>query len=197
MRMLVMVVGFWMLGLTALESAHAQDSTAGEVAAPSEGSLLSRVGAEQPGTLRITPDVSKAFGVWEAALQATPKLVSLRVEDKADATPRERLEARLKVLGSKTFSNREWRSYWETQRSTALDLKRALTDRPGEPGFLGGSAASRIVDGLDAWAALGKEKVANQDRYFKAIEAERDAIEERLESFLDAPSSEPVSERGP
>jgi moderate conductance mechanosensitive channel len=117
---------------------------------------------------------SAAERAWTDALRATPSLVSLgQMEDLGKAGDRlvSVLKDRLKLLGAKTFSNREWKTYWQRQKSTAKAL---ITAQP---------AAGR-QQGLTEWADLAGAKSANQDTYLAAIETERDAVEERLEAAL-------------
>jgi moderate conductance mechanosensitive channel len=129
---------------------------------------------------------------WLTALQDKPDLVSLGspldLRTQRNELP-EILAERLRLLAQKTFSNRQWRMYWAKQSETALKL---------EQGYVQGIEKEKEQDarreGLRAWAALSQEKVDNQDRYLKAIEAERDGIEERLESLLDSASVHDANE---
>ncbi|MCO4773908.1 MAG: mechanosensitive ion channel [Deltaproteobacteria bacterium] len=117
------------------------------------------------------PALDAAMKVWTEAWRATPRLVSLKgVEGDASS------EGRIKLLGEKTFSNREWKSYWELQGETATALGAALE--------AAGAPADR-VEATGAWAALAADKVVNQERYFAAIQSERDAVEDRMEAALD------------
>jgi small-conductance mechanosensitive channel len=118
------------------------------------------------------------------ALRATPSLVSLgHMEDLGKAGDRliAVLKDRLKLLGTKTFSNREWKNYWQRQGTEAKGL---IAD--GE----------RVIrhSGLAAWADLASAKSANQDTYLEAIETERDAVEERLEAALAEGAGRPEAE---
>jgi len=134
--------------------------------------------------LALTPEVASSAQAWESAWQNTPRLVSLQ-EDQTSTDPVELLESRLKLLGSKTFSNREWRSYWERQNETGSTLLTALKAVPANQ-----SAPQEILDGLAAWTALAADKIENQDRYFNAIETETDAVEDRLESVMESQANE-------
>ncbi len=124
-----------------------------------------------------TEDVTSAAAKWTDALAATPRLVSLQAQSDAKRQLRDQLADRLKLLGEKTFSNREWKSYWEQQATTADALAAAMSKA---------NAPRSQLDGLAAWSALAKEKMVNQDKYFAAIESERDALEDRLEATLEA-----------
>lgn len=126
------------------------------------------------GLASLPEAVRAPASAWAKATLATPKLVTLAHDAASDSGPAERLRARLQVLGDKTFSNREWRGYWERQANLAGKLASALD--PGDPS----------VGPLRAWADLAAAKVENQDRYLNAIETERDAIEDRVETLLDA-----------
>lgn len=126
-------------------------------------------------------EVDRAASVWIAALEDKPRLVSLRA-DKTTEDATAQLRERLKNLGSKTFSNREWRRYWARQDTTSTQLVEAVTKI--------GKQSQPTVDALGAWAGLARDKVANQDRYLVAIETERDALEERLEANLEPVNSE-------
>ena len=95
----------------------------------------------------------------------------------------EGLRAHLSQLGLKTFSNREWKAYWERQKESAQRLVDALESEDV------GDASMRIA--MIDWVGLATDKVRNQDLYFNAIEAARDAAEERLEVALDLQGSEP------
>ncbi|MDP6933519.1 MAG: hypothetical protein QGG40_11415, partial [Myxococcota bacterium] len=122
-----------------------------------------------------TQEVRTAASTWEAAWRNTPRLVSLQTTE--SATGSEALEQRLKLLGSKTFSNREWKDYWKRQAETGENLRVALTTAADTP--------SSHAAAMEQWVKLAESKVNNQDLYFNAIEAERDAVEERLEATLE------------
>ncbi len=127
-------------------------------------------------------DVDKLAGGWISAWRAKPRLVSLKEKD-ADALDLARsLKQRLKTLGAKTFSNREWKRYWQQQDKTATTLAKAL--KAASP------TTAPSVAALQAWAGLARDKVENQDRYLTAIETERDALEERLEAALEPDPAE-------
>ena len=134
----------------------------------------------------LLPGDSMAFvtgQAWMADWRSTPDLVSLKVQVEKGGDTIEGLQAHLAQLGLKTFSNREWKAYWERQRESAQRLRDALeSEKFGEP-----SMRIAMID----WVALATEKVENQDRYFHAIEAARDAAEERLEAALELQGSDP------
>ncbi len=130
------------------------------------------------GGSSLPPSVQTALAAWTKAVASTPKLVSLFAEKKASG-PTEQdaaLKARLRVLGDKTFSNREWKTYWTKQAKTAGTLAAAI-DAAKLP--------KSWSEPLRQWESLAKAKGVNQDSYLKAIERERDALEERLESLLE------------
>jgi moderate conductance mechanosensitive channel len=135
--------------------------------------------------------VQDAAIAWESAWRHTPRLVSLKdTEEPADVE--ELTELRLKLLGEKTFSNREWRTYWEQQGVAATALADALQAANGP---------ADSIDTMRKWTELAANKVTNQDAFFKAIETEKDALEDRLESTLaigvsgeDQASDEPLIE---
>jgi small conductance mechanosensitive channel len=146
------------------------------VAAPAPAAPVDTPAAKPVATdLAALPAAQReAAESWIRAVGATPRLVTLAHDAPADASAADALRNRLQVLGDKTFSNREWRAYWERQ------------------GKLAGALATQLPEGtparadLAAWSKLAAAKVENQDRYLNAIETERDAIEDRLEALLDA-----------
>jgi len=137
---------------------------------------------EQPSPAPY-PAVDTAWQDWRAAWDKTPRLVQLKDDTTGDQDTTQAIETRLKRLGEKTFSNREWKKYWEEQQKTAADLQQALATVSGP----GAATAGQMARGLELWAALASEKIDNQDRYFRGIEAERDALDERLEGLMEAP----------
>ncbi len=143
---------------------------------------LASVDRAASGTIdlgRVPPAARAAAIAWQDAIGRKPRLVSLRAPADDAALPHlEVLRARLRMLGDKTFSNREWFNWWNRQAETATDLAAALAGPAYEPWRAD----------LSAWAALARDKASNQDVYLAAIEAERDAIEERIEGLLDAPT---------
>jgi len=133
--------------------------------------------------------LDKAQEAWLEALTSKPILVSLgRLQggqDNDDVT--ETLKARLKLLSSKRFSNREWKNYWEKQRETGRvlaslyeKLAGAYAERDPNRSKLAKSKAA----GLKDWTNLAENKTTNQDVYLNAIQTERDAISERLEAAI-------------
>ena len=132
--------------------------------------------ADAPAEAPVPAAVVEATTAWTEAWKDKPRLLSLVGSTEGVDDPDEALRARLTLLGEKTFSNREWRSYWEAQGRTAAALASALRDA---------NTAEEQATTLDAWVALAGDKVANQDRYFEAIQSERDAVEERLEVSLE------------
>ena len=120
------------------------------------------------------PEAERA---WSEAWAGKPSLVSLGSMGELGGDPeavRRILRDRLKLLGKKTFSNREWKAYWQRQMRTASEFA-AFAAAAGDQGR---------AAGLKDWADLAKAKIANQDVYLTAIETERDAVEERLEVAL-------------
>ncbi len=144
------------------------------------------VGEAQPAApagAQFGPEVNKAATEWQVAVRKTPRLVSLKAEAAAGDLQAQ-LKARLKVLGDKTYSNREWKDYWTKQVATASALADALAKGADDD-----ASVKSMVSGLRSWTSLAKAKSNNQDVYLKAIETERDAIEDRLESAMDAPAA--------
>lgn len=134
-------------------------------------------------------DVDRAAATWIRAVHAKPQLVSLRETNTATELDKQ-LRGRLKVLGDKTFSNREWRTYWLRQERTAGALAAALKAAKARATPDTSPVVERAFVTLSAWAALGRDKVENQDRYLSAIDTERDALEERLEAALEPENAE-------
>lgn len=129
----------------------------------------------------LPQSLTAALKAWREAQDKHPSIVSLGKLDDLGASGDQLakiLKERLVLLGRKTFSNREWKAYWEEQKRTVEPLAR-------EWRALGTPTGARIADGLGAWAALAADKIANQDDYLRAVESERDAVEERLEAILD------------
>lgn len=121
---------------------------------------------------------------WRTEWRNTPPLVSLTVQAEESSDTVEGLKEHLSQLGLKTFSNREWKAYWERQKEAAQRVADALAAEPvGEP-----SMRTAMVD----WVGLSIQKIENQEVYFHAIEAARDAAEERLEAALEWQGSEPA-----
>jgi len=122
----------------------------------------------------ISGSARKAYEAWTEALARKPSLVSLgslEVQAQAGQDLQRSLRERLALLGRKKVSNRQWKDYWSKQATLATGLGAELSD-------------PRSTAALGAWAALAGDKVRNQDTYLEAIESERDAVEERLESSL-------------
>ena len=152
------------------------------------------VGDEIPAVV-IDPDlllgsqpvaVQEAAQTWAEAWERTPRLVSLQAQEETTDLVTQ-LEDRLKLLGEKTFSNREWKTYWEVQSTTSAALSAALT----------AAGASTLVEPLGRWTALADGKVRNQDAFFGAIQTERDALEDRLEAALQSASDEAIEVAAP
>jgi small conductance mechanosensitive channel len=148
---------------------HAQDA---QGANPS-GELLS-------GSAEIASAAQSLRADW----LNKPRLIPLVVHG-GGSDSLEGLQGHLARLGLKTFSNRAWKSYWQRQETAAAALAEALSARSG-------SDAS-LIAGLRRWAQLAGSKVTNQDVYFHAIEAARDAAEERLEAAIELQSVETVA----
>ncbi len=161
------------------------------------GVLLSSVSSAAPAlaaaedeTLRpaesLLAEDSRAFPhaeAWRTEWRQTPALVSLNLADgEGGGDSVDALKVQLSQLGLKTFSNREWRGYWERQEQSAKRLAEVLANEPRWP------MAMRAA--MEDWAVLAQQKVANQDRYFNAIEAARDAAEERLEAAIELQGAE-------
>ncbi len=155
--------------------ALAQDAPAEDAPAQEP---VEEVDAPDPDVLLdgYSPEVRAAADAWVEALDATPRLVSLQAQPTESQDLTEELQARLKLLGEKTFSNREWKDYWHRQATTAGALADALQAAGGP---------THRVEATRAWATLAADKLTNQDRFFQAIESERDALEFRLEAALD------------
>ncbi|MBT3220544.1 MAG: hypothetical protein HN348_15770, partial [Proteobacteria bacterium] len=120
--------------------------------------------------------VRQAGETWADAWRATPRLVSLKSPDET-LDIRTQLQDRIKLLGEKRFSNREWKGYWELQITTAQALAEEMKKADADLDQLAG---------IEAWIELANKKVANQDKYFDAIQKERDALKERLEATLES-----------
>jgi hypothetical protein len=129
-------------------------------------------------------NASAAAQAWVKAWGTTPNLVTMKQVDSSGSVAMA-LEERLKQLGEKGFSNREWRSYWAHQGETAQALLDAVKGKDFD--------ANRTA-ALEAWVELAQNKVANQEVYFEAIESERDAVEGRLESLLEPAASAEADE---
>ncbi len=154
------------------------------------GALASSVVAYQPaaasdGEMVLLPGNGMAFvtgQAWQSDWRSTPDLVSLKVQGEKGSDTIEGLRTHLAQLGLKTFSNREWKAYWDRQKESAQRLADALqAENVGDS-----SMRVAMVD----WVGLATAKVVNQDLYFNAIEAARDAAEERLEAALEMQGSE-------
>jgi small conductance mechanosensitive channel len=128
---------------------------------------------------RFPESVQEAGREWAKAWYAVPRLVSLQAPTEPSQDLAEQLAEQLKVLGEKTFSNREWKSYWERQGTTATALATELR---------AAGAPSDQIAGIDRWAELAGQKVPNQDKFFEALESQRDALEDRLEAALEEKS---------
>ena len=127
--------------------------------------------------LGASPESVQELAVtWADAWAETPALVTLQVQENTSDREAE-LEARLKLLGEKTFSNREWKTYWQQQSELSSALSEALRQASGSAG---------VVARLDQWTELANNKVTNQDAFFEAIESERDALEDGLETAMEA-----------
>ena len=156
-------------------------TTVGAAAAPGTSLLVgaAALAAFQIDLSQVPAGAVDAANAWQESLRRKPRLVSLQAPADAAALPHlEVLRARLRLLGDKTFSNREWFSWWTRQAETATALSKAID----------GPASQSWRADLESWAALARDKAANQDVYLVAIEAERDALEERIEGLLDAPA---------
>ena len=161
--------------LVGTPEALAQEPAQPDVPTEDDGAAQARAQASSGLLGDQSQAVQDAAAAWEDAWRTTPRLVSLRdAEETGDVEVD--IESRLKLLGEKTFSNREWRRYWEHQGATVEAVVGALRQ---------GGGAGELADSLDRWVALSKDKVANQDAFFEAIELERDALEARLESTLE------------
>ena len=121
--------------------------------------------------------LSEAQMAWADSWADKPALVTLGDLGALDGTSSEienRLKERLRGLGRKTFSNREWKAYWTRQNTSAKTFAAALTQ----------ANQTLFAQSLDSWAQLASDKMANQDLYLAAIEMERDAVEKRLEASV-------------
>jgi small-conductance mechanosensitive channel len=118
-----------------------------------------------------------ARSAWATAWAEKPDLVSLGALGNIDENLEKvssLLSVRLKGLGRKTFSNREWKAYWQRQQKEAHKFEVLLRQ----------AEHNQMADGMRSWAKLAEEKISNQDIYLAAIETERDALEKRLEASL-------------
>ncbi|NCG20117.1 MAG: mechanosensitive ion channel [Rhodobacterales bacterium] len=156
--------------------AVAQDAPAADTPALEDEPSAAIVLGEETLLGQYSPAVQTAATTWYEAWQQTPRLVSLKAPSDTGSL-QVLLEERLKLLGEKTFSNREWKTYWATQSKSSWVLSAALT---------ASNAPADLIASVDAWTALADKKVVNQDGYFEAIELERDALEDRLEDALEA-----------
>ena len=146
--------------------------------------------AAAPAPPAWSADALEAFETWSEALDRKPNLVSLGSLDlqaQGEDGLEKSLRARLTLLGKKKVSNRQWQDYWTKQKTLSDALFATLK----------GTEQGGVRKGLQAWSALAKDKVANQDIYLQAIESERDAIEERLEATLSTGGKEGASEGPP
>ena len=88
--------------------------------------------------------VQSAASHWNEAVENKPKLVSLKATA-GIGDVQTRTKERLKVLSSKTFSNREWRTYWSKQAETAGALAVALEADNSQHDK---SRVAKLVEGL-------------------------------------------------
>jgi len=128
---------------------------------------------------RLPESAQEAARAWSKAWHAIPRLVSLQAPAEPSKDLTDQLADQLKVLGEKTFSNREWKSYWERQAKTGSALATEMR--------AAGAPADQIA-GIEQWTELAENKVANQDKFFEALESQRDALEDRLEAALEEKS---------
>lgn len=140
-----------------------------------------------------------AVQAWVDAWAQAPTLVALNSRPEGILDSAEAIEAQLKLLGTKIFSNREWRRYWEAQARSARSVADANArlanlseDDPARAGVAPLSDAR--ISGLIAWAALANDKVENQDLFLEALQAERDALEERLYALMEAEAAAELPE---
>jgi small conductance mechanosensitive channel len=140
-----------------------------------------------------------AVAAWAEAWAQAPTLVPLNKRPEGVLDSAEAIETQLKLLGTKVFSNREWRRYWEAQARSARAVADAnarmlnlAEDDPARAGVVPLSDAR--VSGLLAWAALADDKVENQDLFLEALQAERDALEERLYALMEAEAAAELPE---
>lgn len=155
-----------------------------------EGAPAAPVSASQPDSAPASPDAAQApsadypesFEAWRDALERFPSIVSLgemgELEPDGEAALKA-LRGRLTLLGRKEVSNRQWRDYWQTQKT--LSIRLAEQSKGGFPSW---------GPTLRQWAELAGQKTANQDAYLDAIQAERDALEERLEAVTNLKTPE-------
>ena len=135
------------------------------------GVLLSSVSSAAPAlaaaedeTLRpaesLLAEDSRAFPhaeAWRTEWRQTPALVSLNLADgEGGGDSVDALKVQLSQLGLKTFSNREWRGYWERQEQSAKRLAEVLANEPRWP------MAMRAA--MEDWAVLAQQKVAEGQR---------------------------------
>ena len=160
--------GIVLLGLSGgfTTEAQAQEEITSEPVAPVEELSLDQ---------SVADSARATARAWMDAWRATPKLVSLKeTEEESDVA--KALQSRMKRLGEKGFSNREWKTYWQHQVETASAFSAELEKSNAVPDRL---------TAIKAWVALAEKKVANQEVYFEAIQSERDSLESRLEALLE------------
>ena len=73
-------------------------------------------------------EVISALESWQESWEEKPELVSLRDEGGAILETAEAVHTRLKLLGTKVLSNREWSEYWSTQAKDAEALAKTLEE---------------------------------------------------------------------
>lgn len=134
---------------------------------------------------------------WLQSALDKPELVSLGAPlnlQVDEALWPDLLRERLRLLARKTFSNRQWRRYWEElgQRSDALEKLYGEIESLPSSNEAPPSSQNRS-EALRSWVELCAAKVKNQDLYLKGVGTERDAVEERLEAVLDNQASQALA----
>jgi small-conductance mechanosensitive channel len=137
----------------------------------SEQGYAQETAAVEKAPVSASESAEDLVQAWQNAWRRTPKLVTIGavLTTKNGDTD---YEARIKQLGEKTFSNREWTEYWKEQAATSAAVVPVVSEER--------AAVAR------AWGVLASDKVENQEKYFSAIQLERDALEDRMEVSFEA-----------
>ncbi|MCB9786907.1 MAG: mechanosensitive ion channel family protein [Deltaproteobacteria bacterium] len=155
-------------------------------------------GPAAAGTSELQAALDQAMAAWNELQQQQIEVRSIEgLDAAAKGDGRAQVEARLRTLLTKRRSNREWHDYWNGEAEAAQAVRKAQ-DALVASGGLSEAEAARYVarrPALDAWVALAKAKLVNQDTYFEAITADLEAVEERLRAFGDEEDSAAVAKR--
>jgi len=161
-------------GIASAQDTEIEDST--EPIGPAKETVVETMAA--PPAATEWPDaVLDALASWQRSWEEKPDLVTLKDDLGPILETPDDIRQRLKLLGTKVLSNREWSDYWATQAVDSEALMNALRTA--------GIASDRI-QGLETWAGMAEKKVKNQEAYLDAIRLERESQEAHLETMLDA-----------